>query len=97
MASYRLTDAALADLDRLYEYGILTFGLKQADEYYDGLVSHFQKIADNPLSHAAVDEIRAGYRRAPYYFNSVYYRIEGQGVEIVRILGRQDPATALGT
>lgn len=96
MARYRLTDAALADLDRLYEYGILTFGLKKADQYYDGLVSHFQKIADSPLSHTAVDKIRAGYRRAPYYINSVYYRIEGQGVVIVRILGRQDPATALG-
>ena len=97
MANYRLTDAALADLGRLYEYGILSFGPKKADEYYDGLVSHFQKIADSPLSHTAVDEIRAGYRRAPYHINSVYYRIEGQGVEIVRILGRQDPATALGT
>ncbi len=41
MANYSLTDAALADLDRLYEYGILTFGLKQADKYYDGLVDYF--------------------------------------------------------
>ena len=37
MGSYRLSDAALADLDRIYEYGILTFGLQQADKYYDGL------------------------------------------------------------
>ena len=35
MGSYRLNDAALADLDRIYEYGILTFGLQQADKYYD--------------------------------------------------------------
>ena len=50
MASYRLNDAALADLDRIYEYGILTFGLQQADKYYDGLLLYFQAIADSPLS-----------------------------------------------
>ena len=31
------------------EYGILNFGLTQADKYYDGLMLHFQKIADSPL------------------------------------------------
>ncbi len=95
MAGYRLSDAALADLDRIYEYGILTFGRQQADEYYDGLVLYFQAIADNPLSHISVDEIRTGYRRAAYYTNSIYYRITGEGVEIVRILGRQDPKKSL--
>ena len=94
MASYRLGDAALADLDRIYEYGILTFGLEQADRYFDGLVCLFQQIADSPLSHPAVDEIRAGYCRARYYANSVYYHLEGDRVDIVRILGRQDPSGA---
>ena len=94
MASYRLNDAALADLDKIYEYGIVNFGLKQADQYFDGLVSYFQQIADSPLSHPAVDEIRAGYRRAPYNTNSVYYLIEGDRIVVVRILGRQDPTKA---
>ena len=57
MARYRLTDAALADLERIYEYGILNFGLSQADKYYDGLVLHFQKIADSPLSHPSVERL----------------------------------------
>jgi len=90
MAAYRLNDAALADLDGIYEYGILTFGLKQANEYYDGLVFYFGTIADSPFSHPAVDAIRAGYRRAPYHANSIYYRIESGTVEIMRVLGRQD-------
>ncbi|MHA1566794.1 MAG: type II toxin-antitoxin system RelE/ParE family toxin [Alphaproteobacteria bacterium] len=95
MAGYRLNDAALADLDRIYENGILIFGRRQADKYYDGLLLYFKTIADSPLSHVGVDEIRAGYRRATYYGNSVYYRVAGEGVEIVRILGRQDPRKAL--
>ena len=94
MASYRLTDAALADLDSIYEYGILTFGLEQADKYFDGLVSYFQMVADSPYSYPAVNQIRAGYRRAPYYSNSIYYRLDNAEVVIVRILGRQDPTNA---
>ena len=94
MASYRLNDAALADLDRIYEYGILTFGLQQADKYYDGLLVYFQTIADSPLSYVAVDEIRTGYRRAPYSSDTVYYRIDPDEIVIVRILGQQDTSKA---
>lgn len=41
---------------------------------------------------AAVDHIRAGYRRSVYVARSIYYRTEGNGIIIVRILGRQDLA-----
>ncbi len=30
MVNYRINDTALDDLDQIYEYGILTFGLQQA-------------------------------------------------------------------
>ena len=95
MASYRLTDAALADLDQLYEYGIFTFGLSQANQYYDGLVAKFQAIADSPLIHPGIEEIRTGYRRALYCVHSIYYRTENRDITIVRILGRQDTQLAL--
>jgi plasmid stabilization system protein ParE len=36
MASFKLNQEAEEDLDRLYEHGILFFGLGQADRYYDG-------------------------------------------------------------
>ncbi len=95
MASYRLTASAIEDLDRLYEFGILTFGIDLADRYYDGLVSHFQFIADNPLSYAKIDFIKLGYRRSPYQAHSVYYRLDENDVVIARILGRQAPTRAL--
>ena len=66
MASYRLNREALEDLDRLYEHGVLTFGLRQADAYFDGIVNRFQKIADQPELYPAIDHIRQGYRRSVY-------------------------------
>ena len=35
------------------------------------------------------------YRRATYFTNSIYYRIDSEGVEIIRVLGRQDPEKQL--
>lgn len=36
---YHLTQAADADLERLYEWGIDRFGVQVADEYYEGLIA----------------------------------------------------------
>ena len=95
MASYRLNREALEDLDRLYEHGVLTFGLRQADAYFDGIVNRFQKIADQPELYPAIDHIRQGYRRSVYKSHSIYYRIDPDEIVIARILGRQDIGKAL--
>jgi len=95
MASYRLNRETLEDLDRLYEHGVLTFGLRQADAYFDGIVSRFQKIADQPELYPAIDHIRQGYRRSVYRSHSIYYRIDPGEIVIVRILGQQDIGKAL--
>jgi toxin ParE1/3/4 len=95
MASYRLNREALEDLDRLYEHGVLTFGLRQADAYFDGIVNRFQKIADQPELYPAIDHIRQGYRRSAYKSHSIYYRIDPGEIVIVRILGQQDIGKAL--
>ena len=95
MASYRLNREALEDLDRLYEHGVLTFGLRQADAYFDGIVNRFQKIANQPELYPAIDHIRQGYRRSVYRSHSIYYRIDPDEIVIVRILGQQDIGKAL--
>ena len=95
MASYRLSQTADEDLDRLYEYGVLTFGLEQADRYYDGLIQRFQELVEAPRLWQAVDHICAGYRRSVYGSHSIYYRIDGDAIEIMRILGHEDTKTLL--
>ena len=51
----------------------------------------FSRIAVEPYLYVAVDELRAGYRRAVYGSHSIYYRLTDDGVEIMRVLGRQNP------
>jgi toxin ParE1/3/4 len=90
MVSYKLNEVAAEDLERLYENGIATFGLAQADHYYDGLIQRFHELAKTPCLWQAVDHIRVGYRRSVYVSHSIYYRIDSDNVEIMRILGRED-------
>lgn len=91
MASYSLSFAAEEDIRRLYRFGIETFGLSQADQYYDELFERFERIAASPRLYSAVDHIRPGYRRSVYGVHSIYYVIEEDGVRIMRLLSREDP------
>lgn len=90
MPAYELTYAADQDFENIFEFGIDTFGLNQALSYQNGMKERFDKLAEQPQLYPSVDHIRAGYRRSVYGSHSIYYRIDGQGVVIARILGQQD-------
>lgn len=95
MPDYRLSEAAKEDLIVIALNGDAHFGISQSDRYRDKLKKRFAVIADTPLLYPAVDHIREGYRRSVCGVHSIYYRIDNEGVEIMRVLGRQDPGMAL--
>ena len=90
MCSYRLTERAKEDLIGIAQYGDEHFGVAQSNRYRDQLKQRFSILAETPLLYPAVDHIRQDYRRSVCGVHSIYYRIEGDTVEIVRVLGRQD-------
>ena len=95
MAGYELTYAADQDFENIVEFGLDTFGVDQASRYQNGMMQRFAKLAEQPKLYPTVDHIRAGYRRSVYGSHSIYYRVESQGIVIVRILGQQDLVSAL--
>ena len=95
MARYRLSQRAKQDLRRIYRYGVFEFGERQADRYYVEFLNRFEQIATQPYLYPAVDLTREGYRRSVSGSHSIYYRVEIDIVEIIRILGRQDTRDAL--
>lgn len=90
MATYRLSENAREDLRRIYRRGLREYGEAQADAYYNALFDRFEEIAEQPFLYPAVDDIREGYRRSVCGVDSIDYRIEGETVEIMAIIGRQD-------
>ena len=90
MGSYKLSEDAKADLIRIHQHGIRRFGEAQGDKYYYALFDRFEQIAEQPLLYQAVDEFREGYRRSVCGVDSIYYRMDGDVVEIMAIIGQQD-------
>jgi len=90
VGSYRLSENAKADLIRIYRRGVREFGEDQAEKYFDGFFERFVILAEQPLVYPAVDDIRDGYRRSVYGADSIYYRVAGDNIEIMAIIGQQD-------
>ncbi len=96
MASYQLTEAAQLDVDEIYEYSILNFGLQQARDYLNGLHTCLVTLADNPRLGRDYSRVKDEVRRFEYVSHSVYYQIASEGILVLRILGQnQDPARHL--
>ncbi len=93
MGCYQLSKTAQSDLDGLYVHGVLSYGLRQADAYYDGLIERFETLVQYPSWGNDYSFISPGLFRFEYGSHSIYYQSAGDGILIVRILGnRQDPA-----
>ncbi|MDA4847372.1 type II toxin-antitoxin system RelE/ParE family toxin [Hoeflea poritis] len=96
MSSYALSLAAEADLRNIYFYSLEQFGFAQAENYMEGLAKALSLLAENPKMGRSFQKIRAGLRRHVHARHSIYYRIEANGILILRILGvDQDPARHL--
>ena len=91
-ANYRVSPNAKDDLERIWFYGLEHWGLGAADDYYAAFFEHFEQLAAQPLLYPAVEDIHEGYRRSVCGSDSVYYRVDGETVEIMAIIGQQDVA-----
>ena len=90
MSKYTISVLAKEDLIRIHHCGVRKFGVKQADKYFNAFFANFELIAERPLSFESVDYIKPGYRRCVCGVDSIYFRINGELVEIMAIVGRQD-------
>jgi len=90
MGNYKLSNDAENDLIRIHQYGVIKHGEAQADKYYFEFFVRFEKIAEQPYLYQAVNHIREGYRHSVCGTDTIYYRIDGDTVEIMNVLGKQD-------
>jgi toxin ParE1/3/4 len=87
MGRYRFTNKAVEDLSNIWNYTVETWSERQADIYYEMLLSFCQDIANNPEFGKNYDEIANelyGFRANKHL---IFYRIISQNeIEVVRIL-----------
>lgn len=85
MSDYVVTPRAQADLERIYDYSLVTWGEAQALRYLQQLVSRFAWIAENPAEGRARDEIAEGYRCCRQGAHIVFYVQKASDVYIIGI------------
>lgn len=87
MADYKLSNAAKNDLASIYEFGIETFGFKQAQLYFMQLHKHFLTLADNPGMGRDASEFSEGLKRSVFESHTIFFQPLDTDVIIVRVLG----------
>lgn len=87
MAKYFLTNKALEDLSKIWDYTYEVWSENQADKYYFELLNDCQELAENQILGKNYDEIKNevfGYQSGKHL---IFYRIlNTQEIEITRIL-----------
>ena len=86
MASYTLSPAAQADLESIWDYTVRHWGDAQAERYTRGIQAACEALSNGTLVSRSADDIRAGYRKAAVGSHVMFFRVQGDVVEIIRIL-----------
>ena len=92
---YSLSADAKNDLRNIYRFGYERFGETQADSYVDELLMHLITLGLHPFMSPVVGELYKQPRRSVFRSHAIYYDYVPAGpIEVRRILGAQDPASA---
>ena len=89
-----LRPVAEADLSAIWLQGAARWGVDQAERYADGLFAVFDLLAEFPEMARERREFTPPVRIHPSGSHLVIYQLEGQGIEIIRILHSHQNLTA---
>ena len=85
-AGYLLRPAARADLATIWNDGAASWGVERADRYVDSLFVLFDLLVEFPEMARERLEFAPPVRIHPSGTHLVIYRLEGQSVDVIRIL-----------
>jgi toxin ParE1/3/4 len=88
MGVYKLSGKAEGDLYKMYEYGIETFGLKQAKTYLLGMHTLFEILTDNATLGRDSSEFILSLKRFSYKSHTIFYLATDSDILIVHILNQ---------
>lgn len=83
---YELSKPADQDLEDIFEYTEIEFGIDQAIEYLNGLESGFEQLIVNPELGRTRNDIKTGLRSISRSSHIIFYRLMSDHVKIVRVL-----------
>ena len=86
ITKYRISEAAINDLDGIWENTILKWLKEQADRYHDLKINEIEFIAENSSSGKPMNHIKDGYLVSYVKSHMIFFKRKEEIVEIIRIL-----------
>jgi toxin ParE1/3/4 len=83
---YELRPQAEADLAEIWRFTAKRWNAEQADKYSRNIVDALAKVAEQPSLGRACDNVRKGYLRYNVASHVLFYRLEADHLDVVRIL-----------
>jgi toxin ParE1/3/4 len=86
LTGFRLSPLAKQDLEEIWQYTFQQWSPVQADNYAGDLLSACEGLVKGEKIGLNADEIRTGYRKYFCGLHTLYYKISGEYVDVIRIL-----------
>jgi toxin ParE1/3/4 len=85
--SYRISEKAIADLEKIWLYTCNKWSLERADRYHNLIINEIELIANNLSLSRKMDYVRTGYRMSKVKSHLIFFKATEDGtIEIIRIL-----------
>jgi toxin ParE1/3/4 len=87
MAKFKLTEKAIGDLSKIWDYTFEVWSERQADKYYETIISVCQEIANNEHKGKDYECIKENLFGVKSNRHIIFYRIIADNyIEVARIL-----------
>jgi toxin ParE1/3/4 len=83
---YVISKLAVLDLEEIWLFTAEKWSIEQADRYYTLLFDDIEYICSNVNSGKSMDLVRKGYRGSKVKSHLIFYRVNKNLIEIIRIL-----------
>lgn len=86
--TYKISQEASRDIEKIWLYTYENWSLEQADRYFDLIMDEIEYLARNPESGKDYGQIRKGYFHSRIKSHFIFYKInlKKEEVHIMRIL-----------
>ena len=86
ITKYRISEAAINDLDGIWEYTFLKWSKEQADRYHHLIMNEIEFIAENISCGKPMNHIKDGYLVSFVKSHMTFFKRKEGIIEIIRIL-----------
>ncbi|MBN8943662.1 MAG: type II toxin-antitoxin system RelE/ParE family toxin [Rhizobiales bacterium] len=80
---------AALDIEEIFDYTADRWSVDQAELYVLQIKKAVETLATDPLRGRPCDDVRPGHRRYPVGTHTIFYRLIGSSLTIVRVLHQQ--------